>query len=165
MSRWLRYSSIDAWIVHIHISFGGLIWLCNAVTIVTAFMNLAVRLRVAVATKTIASLSSILQIPDVEGNDYCLNLYKGSFASSKWLNCLERCTSHGEYDIVAYNTPTGIFLQTVRDVVPGQQLCVAYDLTYGEFSHGFHSFYTNFFFILNDTLANSCVGSSRCFKN
>ncbi len=76
-----------------------------------------------------------LQIPDVEGNDYCLNLYKASFASSKWLNCLERCTSHGEYNFVAYNTPTGIFLQTVRDVVPGQQLCVAYDLAYGEFSH------------------------------
>ena len=76
-----------------------------------------------------------LQIPDLEGNDYCLNLYKASFGASKWLNCLERCTSHGEYNIIAYNTPTGIFLQTVRDVVPGQQLCVAYDREYGEISH------------------------------
>jgi hypothetical protein len=85
----------------------------------------------------------LLQIPDVEGNDYCLNLYKASFAFSKWLNCLERCTSHGEYNLVAYNTPTGIFLQTVRDVVPGQQLCVAYDLAYGEFSHSRELFNAN----------------------
>ncbi|XP_028401193.1 zinc finger protein 184-like [Dendronephthya gigantea] len=79
---------------------------------------------------SVLNYSYISQIPDVEGNDYCLNLYKISFSSSKWLNCIERCTSHGEYNIVAYNTPAGIFLQTVRDVVPGQQLCVAYDQAY-----------------------------------
>ena len=79
---------------------------------------------------SVLNYSCISQIPDLEGNDYCLNLYKASFASSKWLNCLERCTSHGEYNIIAYNTPTGLFLKTVRDVVPGQQLCVAYDREY-----------------------------------
>jgi hypothetical protein len=99
------------------------------------FESLKVILQCLVYFIFVKSRWCFLQIPDLEGNDYCLNLCKAAFASSKWLNCMERCTSHGEYNIIAYNTPSGIFLQTVRDVVPGQQLCVAYDREYGELSH------------------------------
>ncbi|XP_046862318.1 zinc finger protein 431-like isoform X2 [Xenia sp. Carnegie-2017] len=76
---------------------------------------------------SLLNYSYISQIPDVEGNDHCLNLYKEGFDSSKWLNCLERRTSDLAYNIVAYNTPRGIVLQTTCDTVAGQPLCIAYD--------------------------------------
>lgn len=69
----------------------------------------------------------------MEGNDHCLNLYKEGFDSSKWLNCLERRTSDLAYNIVAYNTPRGIVLQTTCDTVAGQPLCIAYDKGFGEY--------------------------------
>ena len=75
----------------------------------------------------------LLQISDFDGNTYSLCLLTRVLESCKWLKCLKRCYSSGSYNVVAYNTPKGVVLETVSGVAVGAELCVAYDHSYGKF--------------------------------